>query len=265
MDLIQYFRHQSKNLLKDYKTRKFAKKWNRYVYQPNFFDIKRVFEDFEYDDKKSDFTFTLQNAQHVIARLAGFDNWKDLKQAKPNVLELAYLLFDNAHKISNTEWNDWYIPEVEKMNDMMLDIDMKIDIFKQVFLESDEHRSEDEPYRLDLKKKWEERFVEEVRNEDEVSGGMEDFYEELDEREKQIAIRVHQDNGFNYSLKDSVECLHCGERFSFNEVNAIRKKTKYRSFLDFDEIVCKNFPKCNGNILDLMRVNKVSGNSTKKL
>ena len=66
------------------------------------------------------------------------------------------------------------------------------------------------------------------------------------------AIEDHQKNGLGFSLEEIVECLHCGDRYKYREVKAIRTNPKYRSSDDFDQIACKNFPKCNGSIIDLM-------------
>lgn len=84
-----------------------------------------------------------------------------------------------------------------------------------------------------------------------------DIYDELDESEKLAAIEEHRKNGFNHDLDETVECLHCGERYKFREVKSIRIKPQYRSEYDFDEIVCKNYPKCDGSIIDLMKIDEL--------
>ena len=155
MNHTEYFKLQAKNLLKDYKTRVFCPKDGIYEYNPKFFDITGIFHNLDLNDDKSDFKFTLMNAQHVIAKLAGFPKWDDLLNANPSELELAHLLYDNAHKIS---------------------------------------------------------------------------------------------------LEETVECLHCGERYKFKYVKAIRTKPRFRNDDDFDQIVCKNFPECNGSIIDLFPI-----------
>ena len=93
------------------------------------------------------------NAQHMIAKLAGFKKWDDLLNAESAKLELAHLLFDNAYKISLEEWG-MYIEEIKSSNNAIVDIPMQIQILKTVFLQSEEHRSDFLPYRLDLQKKW---------------------------------------------------------------------------------------------------------------
>ena len=78
------------------------------------------------------------------------------------------------------------------------------------------------------------------------------MYIELDEQQKMIAIKDHQKSGLGFALEETVECLHCGDHYQYKNVKAIRTKPQFRSNNDFDKIVCKNFPKCNGSIIDLM-------------
>ena len=87
MNHTEYFKLQAKNLLKDYKTRVFSPKDGIYEYNPKFLDITRIFLDLDLNDDKPDFKFTLMNAQHVIAKLAGFSNWDDLLKANLSELE----------------------------------------------------------------------------------------------------------------------------------------------------------------------------------
>ena len=230
MDHVEYFKLQSKNLLRDYKTRFFDEKEEFYDYHPKYFDISRILLDFGLPDHKEDFKFTLMNSQHIIAQLAGFSKWNDLQSAKPDELELAHLSFDNAHKISAEEWSA-YLANAESMNNCKFNSKEKLEIFKQVFLSADKHRSDFIPYRFDLEQKHSMPPTDLTENE---KDDYKDVYIELNEQGK----------------------LHCGERYKFKEVKAIRLKEEYRSEDDFDEIVCKNYPHCDGNILDLMKVGK---------
>ncbi|MBR5933571.1 MAG: hypothetical protein IK002_06235 [Treponema sp.] len=96
MDHIEYFKLQSKNLLKDFKSRTFNEKEQKYLYKPLFFDISAIFEDFGFPDEKEDFSFTLMNAQHVISKLAGFNNWKDLISSSSDDLITSHRQFDKS-------------------------------------------------------------------------------------------------------------------------------------------------------------------------
>ena len=57
MEHVEYFKLQSKNLLRDYKTRIFNETEEFYDYQPKYFDIDRIFLDFDLPDYKKDFKF----------------------------------------------------------------------------------------------------------------------------------------------------------------------------------------------------------------
>lgn len=152
MKTIEYFKLQSKNLHKDFKTQKTyydsSLGGNFFEYVPKFFDVDALVTDFEIDENH----FTLMNAQHIVAKLVGFEKWTEMLKASPPALELAKLLFDNMHKIRNEEW-EFYIRDVENENDIILDYEDKLDIFKTVFADVDGHQSDGYDYRLAKRKK----------------------------------------------------------------------------------------------------------------
>lgn len=96
MEYIDYFKMQAKRLLKDYKTRFFNEQEEVHDYQPEYFDIASVFQDFGFPHDKSDFKFTLMNAQHIIAKLAGFAKWNDLQRANEAELHTACQQFNRS-------------------------------------------------------------------------------------------------------------------------------------------------------------------------
>ena len=72
MTNIDFFKLHAKNFLKDFETKHYNEDEDVYEYSPRFFsDINDIIFNFEIDEEKP---FTLMNAQHVIARLAGFIN-----------------------------------------------------------------------------------------------------------------------------------------------------------------------------------------------
>lgn len=147
MKPIDFFKLQAKNLHKDYKTQTSyvdaEMNGNRYKYSPKYFDIDGLFLDFDSDEEN----FSLMKAQHLIAKLAGFDKWTDLSKASSEELELAKLLFDNMHKISAEEW-EFYISDQELENNATFDAETKLEIFTKVFAEVDGHESSHGDYRL---------------------------------------------------------------------------------------------------------------------
>ncbi|MET3125464.1 hypothetical protein ABID42_000552 [Arcicella rosea] len=152
MKPIDYFKLQAKNLHKDYKTQtsSFDTALSRYLYKysPKYFDIDRLIIDDEIDENN----FTLMKAQHIIAQWVGFSKWTEMLKASDIELELAKLLFDNMHKVSVEEWDD-YIFNVELDNNITFDLEGKLEIFKQVFAYVDGHQSFYTDYRLNSSQK----------------------------------------------------------------------------------------------------------------
>lgn len=144
MTNIEFFKLQAKNLFSDYKSRVYDDSEGIYEYFPRFFsDINDIIFNFEIDEEDA---FTLMNAQHVIARLAGFYKWNELIKASESGLELGKLLLTNRIDylkkvpiITNDESmivEDWKFFLAE--NDLQdCDDETKLNIFKEYFLQQD--------------------------------------------------------------------------------------------------------------------------------
>ncbi len=147
MTHIEFFKLQAKNLFKDYKTKKsvFDKEMDVYFYEysPKFFDVASIFLDYDIDEDN----FTLMNAQHIIAMIAGFYKWTDMLKASEAELELGKLLFDNQDTISALDWSI-YISGEESDKNFVFDPEFRLEIFKQVFLNVEGHESLFPDYRL---------------------------------------------------------------------------------------------------------------------
>ena len=77
MDKIAYFRLQAKNLMRDFRTQTLDEE-GLTRYSPKFFnDIDDILLSYNVDEEN----FTLMEAQHLIASLAGFDKWAELLRA----------------------------------------------------------------------------------------------------------------------------------------------------------------------------------------
>ena len=132
MNTIDFFKLQSKNLHRDFKTRKLV--FNNdfgelsYEYKPKHFDIELVIYDYNLDVEN----FTLMKAQHAIAQMAGFQKWTVLIKASEPDLKIAKILFDNQDVIDLRMWID-YIEEAERMNQTNFDSEKKLAICEQVF------------------------------------------------------------------------------------------------------------------------------------
>lgn len=152
MKTIEYFKLQAKNLYRDFKTQKpyYDPTYGRdlYQYTPKYFDVDSLALDFDIDEDN----FTLMNAQHCIAKLAGFTKWTDMLKASPSALQLSKLLFENMHKISIIEW-DIYLSAEQREKDFLFDDEDKLDIFQIVFADADGNQTDGYDYRLSKSEK----------------------------------------------------------------------------------------------------------------
>ena len=145
MNKIDFFKLQAKNLHKDFKTQKSVDE-GLYEYSPKYFDVGQIIVDCDLDEDKA--FSSLMKVQHLFATIIlGFKSWSDLINAPEIELEFAKAFFDNQHKISRDEW-DMYIAGVENENNISLDAEGKLEIFKNVFADADGHRSLFSSYKL---------------------------------------------------------------------------------------------------------------------
>ncbi len=133
MTHIPYFKRQSKNLFKDYKTKTpyidDVHGFTSYKYNPKYYDIENILYDYECDEDD----FSLMKAQHIIACMIGFYKWADLSKASEPELELAKAIFDNPDKINIDDW-EMYIAYAERETKTTFDPESKLEILKHVFL-----------------------------------------------------------------------------------------------------------------------------------
>lgn len=141
MTNIDFFKQQAKNFLKDYNSRVFNENEGFYDYNPRFFnDIDDIIINFDINEEES---FTLMNAQHIIAKLSGFYKWNELIKASESALELGKLLLVNREEYQNKQGfftnmveslivEDWKDYEAENLKG--LDDETKLEVFKTVFL-----------------------------------------------------------------------------------------------------------------------------------
>ena len=93
MDKIAYFKLQAKNLIRDFRTQTTDQE-GMTRYSPRFFeDIDELLLSYGIDEEK----FCLMQAQHLVAKLAGFRNWSELLHASDDALELGKLLLDKRN------------------------------------------------------------------------------------------------------------------------------------------------------------------------
>ncbi len=142
MTNVEFFKQQSKNFLKDYKTKTYNSEEDFYEYNPRYFhDIETIIDAFNIDE---DGSFTLMNAQHVVARLSGFYKWTELINASEPILEIGKLLLTNresyqqkrgffTNMVESLIVEDWKSYENQYLQGF--DDEEKLEIFKKVILE----------------------------------------------------------------------------------------------------------------------------------
>lgn len=136
MNHIDFFKLQAKNLYRDYKTQKAILNEDgiSYLeYEPKFFDVDAIFEDYEIHG----IGFTLMSAQHLVAKMLRFNKWTDLINATKPELELAKLKFINQNRIPLVEW-DIQIAGVEREHDMVFGPEDELDYYKHCLSHYDE-------------------------------------------------------------------------------------------------------------------------------
>ena len=75
---------------------------------------------------------------------------------------------------------------------------------------------------------------------------MSDFYEEIEVVDKLDYVKKNFPERAEW-YNSKVKCLHCDGEFEFKEYKVVKDKCSGEEF-----IVCKNFPNCNGSIIDFM-------------
>lgn len=130
MDRVSFFKLQAKNFFRDFKTQEKDQE-GKYFYSPKFFkDIDDIIVSFDIDEDN----FTLMNAQHIIAHLAGFDKWSKLLEASPEALELGELLFNNRNNGGDIDLSEAWNMYIAANGFQNFDDASKLELFRIVFL-----------------------------------------------------------------------------------------------------------------------------------
>ncbi len=222
MEHISYFKLQAKILLKDYKTRYFNEEKKFYCYHPNHFDIGGLFLYYEYPDQDENFSFTLMNAQHLIAKMVGYDKWEDLIHASESEQELAEFLlnrFRDSQDIQNWE---------ETLS----------------FTGLDRYRTEAAESVLEYARQYYE-----LEEREQIVRLPTDRITVLSGKQRKEALMQFDDehNPSGLLRTDSVVyCSHCRQSFVFSKSKVIKDKET-----NLTMVVCKNYPNCKNTYLDL--------------
>jgi len=218
MSNLEFFKNQSKKFFKDWKSQKKIVETDGNVYfrySPKFFDIKDWFSYFELSTKDEQ-DVKLSRAQHYIAKIAGFKKWTDLIAASEKELIYAEIKLRNfKNSMDLIQWD--FLEKDYELAD--LDIDSKIEYAKQFFRGVNVTGFEGEKKAITPKL---------------ITG-----------KERKAILRVGN-YSFGRKMNSIVKCLHCNDEYKYDDSKVIK-------FPNEDEpyIVCKNYPKCDGSLIDM--------------
>jgi len=223
MTHIEFFKLQAKNLLRDYKTQYHDKEGLPQYEARIFNDI----DDIVFNcDINEDGAFTLMNAQHAIATLAGFSKWGDLLKASEVDQEIGKLLFANRNYTGGVMTNivrsviveDWKNYSLSNKLDR-IDAQTRLKVFKEIFLPAQIELS-DPDVRSSLKM------------------GRRSARKKLT-KEYYLANNPFHCNNWN----SNVECIHCDTQFLFNNAE-----------IDEDGLIICPVKDCDGTLIDFQVV-----------
>lgn len=221
MKNLDYFKKQAKYLVKDWETRKenpgTDEDWDGepYVYDGVYFEMYNMVHYYEIGDD-----FCLQKAQHIIAQMAGYKKWDDLQNADEDELSLARIRFLHQDPSTANGWERY----CKTIKWDLIPVEARFPIIKSRM------------YNCKNDFLMSKQFVGEI----------------LHGKEKDVALQDELDMFPDRSDPDAtVECIHCGQKFQNKEVNVIHQYG-FGISGEQDLIVCKNYPKCTGTLIDLM-------------
>lgn len=221
MKNLEYFKKQAKYLVKDWETRKenpgTDEDWEGepFVYEGEYFEMYNMVHFYEIGDD-----FGLQKAQHVIAQMAGFKKWDDLQKADEDELALARIRFLHLDPTTAGSWERY----CKTLKWDQIPIEARFSIIKD--------------YMYNAKNDFlmNKQYVNEV----------------LYGKEREVALQKELDMFPDRSdPEDTVTCIHCGRKYKNKEVTVIHEYG-FGISGEHDLIVCKNYPKCTGTLIDLM-------------
>ena len=312
MEHLSFFKLQAKNLLKDFKSLHCDEGDRHSEYTPKYFDVDGILLYFNYRFDEDNFTFTLMNAQHIIAKMVGYEKWENLIRASESAQELAELLlrrFKTAEDIQNWEDTVSFASKdvVQKYGQEVLSAETMLDYARQYYelgdrqeivhlpterisvltgklrtnalAQFDDEHNPAGSLRLDsvvfcrhCKKPFDFKRSKVIKdNESNLTmvvcknypnckGTYLDYkvltptvlYGEARTAELEQGTRIFS----NIKMDSKVHCIHCGQQYSYNEANAVIDAEDGQVYVH-----CKNYPKCDGTLIDMMPVTEQNDNN----
>lgn len=141
------FENYAKNLLEDFNTRKLDEDGDIYTYTPKYFDITEIFLSYEIYDDDKDFQFNIEDARNLISTILE-DSWNNIINAnkyKKEIyeLKLGSYKINSQYDINDFDTATFWIERTERDNDIVLDDEEKLKLYKYYMFENKNIPNED--------------------------------------------------------------------------------------------------------------------------
>ncbi len=141
------FENYAKNLLEDFNTRKLDEDGDIYIYTPKYFDITEIFLSYEIYDDDKDFQFNIEDARNLISTILE-DSWNNIINAnkyKKEIygLKLGSYKINSQYDINDFDTATFWIGRTERDNDIVLDDEEKLKLYKYYMFENKDIPNED--------------------------------------------------------------------------------------------------------------------------
>lgn len=141
------FEHYAQNLIADFNTRNLDENGDIYTYTPKYFDITEIFLSYDiYDDDKN-FHFNVEDARNLISTILE-DSWNNIINAnkyKKEIyeLKLGSYKINSQYDINDFDTATFWIETTERDNDIILDDEEKLKLYKYYLFENKNIPNED--------------------------------------------------------------------------------------------------------------------------
>ncbi len=141
------FERYAENLLADFNTRNLDEDGDIYTYTPKYFDITEIFLSYDIYDDDKDFQFNIEDARNLISIILD-DSWNNIINAnkyKKEIyeLKLGSYKINSQYDINDFDTATFWIESTERDNDIILDDEEKLKLYKYYLFENKDIPNED--------------------------------------------------------------------------------------------------------------------------
>lgn len=141
------FERYAENLLTDFNTRKLDENVDIYTYTPKYFDITEIFLSHDIYDDDENFHFDIKDARNLISIILD-DSWDNITNANKHKkeiyeLKLGSYKINSQYDINNFDTATFWIESTERDNNIILDDEEKLKLYKYYLFENKDIPNED--------------------------------------------------------------------------------------------------------------------------